>query len=187
MVSQARGMVRSILFILLVIKCLFSKIATDQSSTLHQKRQPLKEIRPYQKMLMARLQTVKQNLYVSYTMSLNPYKPSILFVCRGGGGGGGGGQCLSDRVLKPHWRQCVVSLSKTINPSLLLVQPRKTCPFITVRLLLGRKESNQTNFLFVRHSETSANCVNPNRRRHILWCLIWVCNVFLQNGLLKFE
>ena len=42
-------------------------------------------------------------------------------------------------------RHCVVSLSKNINPSLVLVQPRKTCPFITKRLLMGRKESNQTN------------------------------------------
>ena len=39
----------------------------------------------------------------------------------------------------------VVSLSKSINPSLVLVQPRKTRPFITERLLMGRKESNQTN------------------------------------------
>ena len=59
----------------------------------------------------------------------------------------------SDRVLdsrqrgrrfEPHWRHCVVSLSKNINPSLVLVQPRKTRPFITERLLMGRKESNQT-------------------------------------------
>ena len=32
-----------------------------------------------------------------------------------------------------------------INPSLVLVRPRKTRPFITERLLMGRKESNQTN------------------------------------------
>ena len=32
-----------------------------------------------------------------------------------------------------------------MNPSLVLIQPRKTCPFITERLLMGRKESNQTN------------------------------------------
>ena len=38
-----------------------------------------------------------------------------------------------------------MSLSKNINPSLVLVQPRKTRPFITERLLMGRKESNQTN------------------------------------------
>ena len=63
-------------------------------------------------------------------------------------------QWLSGRVLdsrpkgrgfEPHRRHCVVSLSKNINPSLVLVQPRKTCPFITERLLMGRKESNQTN------------------------------------------
>ena len=38
-----------------------------------------------------------------------------------------------------------VSLSKNINPSLVLVQPRKARPFITERLLMGRTESNQTN------------------------------------------
>ena len=65
-----------------------------------------------------------------------------------------GMQWLSGRVLdsrpkgrgfEPHRRHCVVSLSKNINPSLVLVQPRKTRPFITERLLMGRKESNQTN------------------------------------------
>ena len=59
---------------------------------------------------------------------------------------------LSGRVLdlrlrghgfEPHRCHCVVSLSKNINPSLVLVQPRKTCPFIA--LLMGSKESNQTN------------------------------------------
>ena len=49
------------------------------------------------------------------------------------------------RGFEPHRRQCAVSLSKNINPSLILVQPRKTRPFITERLLMGRKESNQTN------------------------------------------
>ena len=65
-----------------------------------------------------------------------------------------GAQWLSGRVLnsrpkgrgfEPHWRHCVVSLGKNIYPSLVLVQPRKTRPFITERLLMGRKESNQTN------------------------------------------
>ena len=64
-----------------------------------------------------------------------------------------GAQWLSGRALdsrpkgrgfEPHRRHCVVSLSKNINPSLVLVQPRKTRPFITERLLMGRKESNQT-------------------------------------------
>ena len=63
-----------------------------------------------------------------------------------------GAQWLSGRVLdsrlwgcgfEPHWRHCVVSLS--INPSIVLVQPGKTRPFITERLLMGRKESNRTN------------------------------------------
>ena len=65
-------------------------------------------------------------------------------------------QCLSGRVLdsrprgrgfEPHQRHCVVSLSKNINPSLVLIQPRKIRPFITERLLMGHKESNLTNSL----------------------------------------
>ena len=64
-----------------------------------------------------------------------------------------GAQWLSGRVLdsrprglgfEPHRRHCVVSLSKNINPSLVLVQHRKTRPFITERLLMGRKNSNLT-------------------------------------------
>ena len=46
------------------------------------------------------------------------------------------------RGFEPHWRHCTVPLSKNINPSLVLVQPRKTRPFITERLLMARKESN---------------------------------------------
>ena len=66
-----------------------------------------------------------------------------------------GAQWLSGRVLdsrprgrgiEPHRRHCVLSLrAGHINPSLVLVQPRKTRPFITERLLMGHKESNQTN------------------------------------------
>ena len=64
-----------------------------------------------------------------------------------------GAQWLSGRVLdsrprghgfEPHLRHCIVSLSKNINPSLVLVQHRKTRPFITERLLMRGKESNQT-------------------------------------------
>ena len=36
-----------------------------------------------------------------------------------------------------------------LYPSLVLVQPRKNRPYITERLLMGRKESNQT-YLFQR-------------------------------------
>ena len=49
------------------------------------------------------------------------------------------------RGFESHRGHCIVSLSKNINPSLVLVQPRKTSPFITERLLMGRKESDQTN------------------------------------------
>ena len=72
-----------------------------------------------------------------------------------------GAQWLSGRVLdsrpkgrgfEPHRGHCVVSLSKNINPSLVLVQPRKTGPLITERLLMGRKESNQTNKVFMGRS-----------------------------------
>ena len=58
-----------------------------------------------------------------------------------------GAQRLSGRVLDLRSRgrglesrrcQCVVSLSKNINPSLVLVQPRKTRPFITERFFMGR-------------------------------------------------
>ena len=48
------------------------------------------------------------------------------------------------RWFEPHRRHCLVSLSKNINPSSVLVQPRKICLFITDRLLMGLKESNQT-------------------------------------------
>ena len=51
---------------------------------------------------------------------------------------------LRGRGFEPHRRHCDVFLSKNINPSLVLVQHRKTYPFITERLLMGRKESNET-------------------------------------------
>ena len=38
-----------------------------------------------------------------------------------------------------------MSLSKNINPSLELIQPRKTRPFISERLMMECKESKQTN------------------------------------------
>ena len=58
---------------------------------------------------------------------------------------------------EPHWRRCVVSFSKNINPNLVLVQPRKTHLFITERLLIGCKTSNQTNKI----CRLSFTCANP--------------------------
>ena len=64
------------------------------------------------------------------------------------------GRERSGRVLdsRPRGRSFeLVSLSTNINSSLVLVQPRKTSPFITERLFKGPKESNQTNkFIEVR-------------------------------------
>ena len=78
-----------------------------------------------------------------------------------------GAQSLSGRVLgsRPkgrgfdlHWRHCVVSFSKNINPSLVLIQPRKTRLYITEILLMGRKESNQTNkYLIIVIADFSGN------------------------------
>ena len=57
-------------------------------------------------------------------------------------------ECLDSRPkgsgFEPHQRHCVVSLSKNINPCLVLVQLRKSRLFITERFLMGHKESNQT-------------------------------------------
>ena len=46
------------------------------------------------------------------------------------------------------------SLSKTHYPSLVLVQPRKTFPCLTERLLMGCKESNQTKTSYNQASGT---------------------------------
>ena len=63
-------------------------------------------------------------------------------------------ECFDSRPrgcgFEPHRRHCVVSLSKNINRSLVLVQPKKTHPFITERLLKGRKDPNQTNKIMVK-------------------------------------
>ena len=40
-------------------------------------------------------------------------------------------------------------LARHIYPSLVLVQPRKTRPYINERLLMGHKESNETNNLIL--------------------------------------
>ena len=64
------------------------------------------------------------------------------------------------RGFKPYWRHCVVFLSKNMNPSLVLAQPRKTRPFIIERLLMGRKESNQTNKQKLSNVRTAKSLYN---------------------------
>ena len=67
---------------------------------------------------------------------------------------------------EPHLRHCVVLLNKNINPSLVLVQPRKTCPFITKRLLMGHKESNQTK------QRKLYDAYFPQKLEHIIYILV---------------
>ena len=64
------------------------------------------------------------------------------------------------RGFEPLRRHCIVSLRKNIDPSLVLVQPRKTCPFISERLLMGRKESNQTNKQLVSKCHIDGNLMS---------------------------
>ena len=68
-----------------------------------------------------------------------------------------GAQWLSGRVLDSRPRAADSSLTgvtalcpcaRHINLSLVLVQPRKTHTYITERLLMGHKESNQANKLY---------------------------------------
>ena len=84
----------------------------------------------------------KARIYCNYKSCLNPVYRELA-------------QWLSGRVLdsrpkgrgfEPHRRHCVVVLEQdTFNQSLVLNQPRKTSPCLTERLLMGHKESNQTN------------------------------------------
>ena len=104
-----------------------------------------------------------------------------------------GGQWLSSRVLdsrprgrgfESHRRHCVVSLSKNINPSLIPVQPRKTRPFITERLLIGRKEPNQTNKTGARgrgNSSTFHLLKNRCKKTESAAFQYWRFSLFLQD------
>ena len=60
---------------------------------------------------------------------------------------------------RPHRHHWVVSLSKNINPSFVLVHHRKTHPFITERLLMGRKEPIQTKFPIKNSTWGTEKCV----------------------------
>ena len=79
---------------------------------------------------------------------------SVIYWCSGSvvecltGDRGTGGSSLTGATVLCPW-------ARHINPSLALVQPRKTCPFISERLLIGCKESNQSNKKHVLFSETS--------------------------------
>ena len=84
-----------------------------------------------------------------------------------------GAQWLSGRVLdsRPRGRgfEPLHSLhcprAKHINPSLVLVQPWKTCAFITERLLMGCKQSKQTKPLLKKISKTCSGY-------HVFLCIL---------------
>ena len=83
-----------------------------------------------------------------------------------------GAQWLSGRVFdsrprgcgfEPHRRHCVVVLEQdTYYTSLILVQPRKTRPCLTERLLLGRNELNQTKKKKKRSKAFVRACVHAH-------------------------
>ena len=77
------------------------------------------------------------------------------------------------RGFKPHRRHCVMSLSKNINPSLVLVLPRKTCPFIIERLLMGCKESNQTKTKAVGGGTAGPDMAGPLLRAKKVITGVW--------------
>ena len=65
---------------------------------------------------------------------------------------------------------CVVILEQDIYPSLVLVQPRKTRPCSTERLLMGRKESNQT--VNKQNSMCGLSCDSPYCKGKLEICFI---------------
>ena len=85
-------------------------------------------------------------------------------------------ECLT-RDQEPHRCHCAVSLSKTHYPSLVLVQPRKTCPYITERLLMGHKESNHFNQYSVANTCTWSQFLKKsNKKKTIL--RFYICYIF---------
>ena len=88
--------------------------------------------------------------------SLQDVSKKCTYILCNGHGENLGAQWHSSRVLgsrsrshrfEPHRRHCLVSLSKNINPSLVLVQPRKTCPFINKRLLIKSNKKHGENIV----------------------------------------
>ena len=99
-----------------------------------------------------------------------------------------GAQWFSGRVLdlrprgpgfEPYRHHCIVSMNKSINPSLVLFQPRKARPYITERLLMGRKESNKKKKRKKANHMTHTLTGPPDksvmellfRPKHMLWVL----------------
>ena len=120
-----------------------------------------------------------------------------LYICDFSGGGGGGGPeplsplCICTCHLPiigsavaqwlsawletegPRVRASPASLRcgpwvRHIYPSLVLVQPRKTRPCLTERLLMGRKESNQTKLTDNENAQCNTD-TDENQGSCSLW------------------
>ena len=81
-------------------------------------------------------------------------------------------QWLSARLETEGWRVRASPASlrcglcaRHIYPSLVLVQPRKTRPCLTERLLMGREESNQTNTNKNKTNGAAGHCRSQNSEK----------------------
>ena len=59
--------------------------------------------------------------------------------------------------------------ARHIYPSLVLVQPRKTCSCLTERLFMGRKESNQTRTKMIQYNVRGPKVVIALRSSIFFW------------------
>ena len=97
------------------------------------------------------IETLPQHFPNTYSLSLK-HRKIVIYIAVSGECSGSVVECLTrDGGAAGASLTGVTALcpwAKHINPSLVLVQPRKTRLFITDRLLMGRKESNQSKQLF---------------------------------------
>ena len=72
--------------------------------------------------------------------------------------------------MEPHLRHCVASLSKNINPSLVMVQPRNTHPFITdgTYRISSNKQTNQITDVPFMHKIPYGNTTNAFYTKQIM-------------------
>ena len=95
--------------------------------------------------------------------------------------------------------ECCGPWARHIYPSLVLVQPRKTRPCFTERLLMGRKESNKTNnisrmfewmgFIFYTHLShyiTSRSDIMPCFKINKPLVVYLVCSVSARVRFMRF-
>ena len=76
---------------------------------------------------------------------------------------------LRGRGLEPHQRHCVVVLEQDtfILALIVLVQPRKTRPYITERLLMGRKESNKKKIMILFKRVNNKSAASMHSGQHL--------------------